>query len=472
MQDTAPHEFDPATVIAAWANDPAAFVAVMGAEPDAWQKEALEALITNDKLAIRSGHGVGKTAFLAWVVLWWLLTRYPAKIACTANSVSQLDSVLWPEIAKWARRLPEGIRDLIEIKSEKIELKGAGRGENAAYARTAAKDRPEALQGFHSPHMLFVVDEASGVPDIIFEVAEGALSTEGAKVILTGNPTRTTGYFYDAFFGSLADRWWKKRVSCADSKNVSAQFLTDMATKYGEDSNVYRVRVLGEFAKQDDDTVVPLDWAESAVGRDVMALGPIVWGLDVARFGSDRSVLIKRRGNVVLERPKVWRQLDLMQLCGQIVNEYKAVDRLMRPQEILIDVIGLGAGVVDRLRELGFGPDIRGVNVAEASAMSERFLRLRDELWWNVREWFEARECRIPNDETLINEICTPRYGLTSGGKLKIESKDEMRKRGVASPDLADALMLTFAASGATLHHGSAGKWNKRKMHIETSWVV
>ncbi len=148
-------------------------------------------------MAIRSGHGVGKTAFLSWLVLWWLLTRLPTKVVCTANTAHQLSDVLWSEIGKWHRKLPEGMRRLLEIKSDKIEL--AGVPDSFAVARTSRREQPEALQGFHSENLLFVIDEASGVPDIVFEVGQGALSTEGAKVVMTGNPTRTTGYFYDAF---------------------------------------------------------------------------------------------------------------------------------------------------------------------------------------------------------------------------------------------------------------------------------
>lgn len=459
-------------MIAAWANDPVLFVRqALGAEPDEWQAEALMALTTNDKIAIRSGHGVGKTTFLAWVILWWLLTRYPTKVACTANTQHQLETILWGEVAKWARKLAPGLREQLDIKSDKILLAGAGRGESGAFARTASKERPEALQGFHSENMLFIVDEASGVYDIIFEVAEGTLSTPGAKVILTGNPTRTSGYFYDAFKGPLKSQWRPIRVSCADSRYVSAKWLADMAAKYGIESNVYRYRVLGEFPKQDEDTVVPIDLAESAVGRDIVKLGAVVWGLDVARFGSDRSVLVKRQGNAVLERPKVWRQLDLMQLCGAVVNEYKTVRHEHRPTEILVDSIGLGAGVVDRLRELKFGPEVRGINVAEASAMSERFLRLRDELWWAIREWLETREVTLPRDDDLVGELCSPRYQFTSSGRIKVEGKDEMRKRGVVSPDLADALMLTFASQGVTAHWGN--HWsNRRSMTPQVGYVV
>lgn len=444
----------------------------LGAEPDTWQVEALRALVTNDKIAVRSGHGVGKTTFLSWTIIWWLLTRYPTKIACTANTQHQLETILWGELSRWARRLPAGLRDQLDIKSDKVTLASAGRGDSGAFARTASKERPEALQGFHSENMMFIVDEASGVYDIIFEVAEGSLSTEGAKVLLTGNPTKRSGYFYEAFNGPLKDRWYRIPVSAKDSRLASKTWLEDMLRKYGEDSPIYRVRVLGEFPASDTDTVIPLDLAESAVGRDVQAVGPVVWGLDVARFGSDRSALVKRQGNVVLEKPKTWRQFDLMQLCGAVMNEYRVARFEQRPVEILVDSIGLGAGVVDRLRELDFGPQVRGVNVGEVSPMSDRFLRLRDELWWNMREWLETREVRLPKDDDLVGELCSPKYSFPgSSVRIKVESKDDMRRRGVASPDLADALMLTFASQGVTAHWGGHGSF-RRSMKPQVGYVV
>lgn len=470
-------KFDPAEVIAVWAADPVLFVRqALGAEPEAWQAKALGALVASDRIAIRSGHGVGKTTTLAWVILWWLLTRYPSRVACTAPTAPQLEINLWGEIGIWSRKLPPGLRELIEIKADKVVMVGAGRGENAAYARTSSKERPEALQGFHSENMLFVVDEASGVDDIVFEVAQGSLTTPGAKIILAGNPTRRSGYFYNAFNGPNSGDWWQLKVSGFDSGRVTQKSIDWAAKEYGENSNRYRVRVLGEFPESDDDVVVPPELAESAVGRDVVGTGPVVWGLDVARYGDDRSVLVKRHGRKVLPGIKTWRKLDLMQLASRVVEEYKAERFDLRPSEVLVDVIGLGAGVVDRLRQLNsegqFPPLVLGINVSEASSMSHRFLRLRDELWWGIRDWLATREVCLPNEPELIKEICSPTYVFTAGTqRIKVESKDEMRSRGVDSPDLADALMLTFASTGATMHYG-AGKWNQRRVAVNTGWVV
>lgn len=458
----APTAEEQAAIIEQLAADPVLFVeSMLGATPQRWQADALKAIARNDRVAIRSGHGVGKTAFLSWLVLWWLLTRLPTKVVCTANTAHQLSDVLWSEIGKWHRKLPEGMRRLLEIKSDKIELTGVP--DSFAVARTSRREQPEALQGFHSENLLFVIDEASGVPDIVFEVGQGALSTEGAKVVMTGNPTRTSGYFYDAFTKNQK-RWWGKKVSCHDADTVDKGFLEEMAAQYGDGSNQYRVRVLGEFPAGDDDALIARHLIEAALTRQVepSRTAPVVWGLDVARFGDDSTSLAKRRGNAISEPIKMWRGKDLMETCGLIKVEWDATPGSLRPQEILVDVIGLGAGVVDRLRELNL--PVRGINVAELPALEgHRFHRLRDELWWKAREWFEARDCTMPKDDGLVDELCGPVYTVTSAGKIQVEPKAQMKRRLGRSPDKADAFCLTFAGTAAAVSAGAGYslKWGQ-----------
>jgi hypothetical protein len=319
------------------------------------------------------------------------------------------------------------------------------------------------LQGFHSENLLFVIDEASGVPDVVFEVGQGALSTEGAKVVMTGNPTRASGYFYDAFTRNQK-RWWRRKVSCHDADTVDKGFLEEMAAQYGDGSNQYRVRVLGDFPAGDDDALIARHLIEAAKSRLVeqSQTAPVVWGLDVARFGDDASALAKRKGNSLIEPVRVWRGKDLMETCGVIKMEWDITPGSMRPIEIMVDVIGLGAGVVDRLRELDL--PVRGVNVAELPAIDgNRFQRLRDELWWRAREWFEARDCVVPNDDSFVDELCGPLYSVTSAGKIQIEPKSQMKRRLGRSPDKADAFCLTFAGVAAAMS-GSGGygvRWGK-----------
>lgn len=435
-------------VILEWAEDPVQFVQeCFGVTPEPWQQEALYAVRDHNRIAVKSGHGVGKTAFLAWVILWWMLTRYPCKIPCTANTATQLEDVLWTEVDKWHRRMPEGLRSLIVIKADRVELRDDPK-QSFAVARTARKENPEAFQGYHQENLLFIADEASGIEDIIFEVGKGSMSTPGAKTILTGNPTRTTGYFFNAFHG-MRHFWKTLTVPCSSSSQVTQAYIEECKEEYGEDSNMFRVRVMGEFPVEGDDILVPLHLVEAAVGRDVEMItgSEIVWGLDVARFGDDRTALCKRQGNHVLEPVKWWAGLDTMQVVGRVKNEYD--ETRLKPDMIYIDAIGLGAGVADRLAELGL--PVAAVNVSESPAIGDKFMRLRDELWWSAREWFKRLDVKIPDDPKLIGEITMPTYAFTSGGKVKVESKEEMKKRTAKStnslgksPDLADAFCLTF----------------------------
>jgi hypothetical protein len=192
--------------------------------------------------------------------------------------------------------------------------------------------------------------------------------------------------------------------------------------------------------------------------------------VDVSRFGGDRSALLKRQGQVVLEKAKTWQGKDLMTLAGILMMEYEATPYSLRPQSIFIDSIGVGGGLADRLSELGL-PAV-SVAVSESPSLKDKYTRLRDELFWKAREWFEARDCKVPNDETLISEITSIRYKYQSTGKLKVESKDEMKRRGQRSPDVADSFVLTFAYEGATAM-GHMSRWNNSgTIKPQTGWIV
>ena len=461
---------DAAKTLLALRDDPVLFVRTcLQAEPQKWQKEALQNIVKHNRLSIRSGHAVGKTTFLSFVILWWLCTHYPCKIACTANSASQLEQILWSEIQKWYKMMPQAFQDELEFRSDKITLKNAP--DSFCVSRTSRRENPEALQGFHSPNMLFIIDEASGVPDIIFEVAQGAMSTHGAKTIMVGNPNRSTGYFFDSFNKNI-ESWQTMTVSCLDADTVDPQYVEDMKRQYGEDSNVFRVRVLGLPPETDDNAIIGRALIESAIDREVDPIEVMpVWGIDVARHGSDRCALCKRKGNVITEPIKHWGGKDLMETVGIIMAEYESTPFRDRPTELLVDSIGLGAGVVDRLVELNI--PARGINVAESSSLSNRYMRLRDELWFKCREWLEQKDCQIPDQEELIAEVTAVQYSIMSNGKFKVESKDEMKKRGMRSPDIADALMLTFAGNAIRASGSGAGyKFNQKIDYGSSGWIV
>lgn len=428
-----------------WTRSPLSFVRrALQATPEPWQQQVLEDIEAGHKrISIRAGHGVGKTTLEAWLIWWFLICRRPCKIPVTANSQDQLRDVVWAELAKWRDRMPDWLKSGVEIGADRIWVKACP-DDAFAVARTARPERPEALQGFHADFLFFVIEEASGIEDVIFETAGGALTSPHSLVLMCANPTRLSGYFYRSHHENRAS-WRTYHVPCSASSRVSQSYAEDMAREYGEHSNVYRVRVLGEFPLSEDDSVIALGLIEAAIGREVVAAETqVVWGLDVARYGDDDTALAKRRGNVLLEPVKSWKKLDLMQTAGRVYQEWRETPAESRPNAINVDVIGIGAGVVDRLRELG--APVRGVNVGEAPATdSARYMRLRDELWFKARDWFQARDCRLPRDDGLIAQLVQPKYKITSAGKLQVESKDDMKKRGVKSPDKADAFCLTLA---------------------------
>lgn len=434
------------SVLERWRHKPATFVKdVFKISPEPWQETVLSDLANHGRVSVRSGHGVGKSAVDAWAILWFMNVFYPCKIPCTAPTSHQLEDILWPELAKWYRRMPDDHQAYFNLRADRLEAKFAPK-ESFAVARTARPEQPEALQGFHSDNLLFVLDEASAIADIVFEVSEGALSTPGARVLMTSNPTRTSGYFFDSHNRSRA-RWRPHRVSCLDSSLVAADYATGMAERYGADSNVYRVRVLGDFPISEDDVVIPLQLLEAAVGRtiDKTPVEKIIWGLDVARFGDDSNALAKRQLRRLMEPVREWRGKDLMQTTGMVMNEYLAQPDALKPDVIMVDSIGLGAGVVDRLRELG--APAMGCNVAESSSTKQLYNRLRDELWFKGREWFASLEVTMPDDDETLAELSVAKYKYTSTGKLQVESKDEMKKRGIHSPNRADAFLMTFATT-------------------------
>jgi hypothetical protein len=408
-----------------------------------WQEDALKAIRDGHKrLSIRSGHGVGKTTFLAWLALWALTTHNDCKVPIAANSQDQLRDVIWPEISKQHKRLPAPLQMMIECQAERITVKPAP---DMAFAvrRTATKEKPEALAGFHATFLMFLLDEASGIDEAVYETAQGALSTEGAIAVLTSNPTRRNGYFYKTH-NELRHRWFTMRVSSEDVPRARGH-IEDIIEAYGRNSDAYRVRVQGDFPNAEAGSVIPLDLVEAAVNRQVEGINVLpIWGVDVARFGDDTSAIAKRKGNVLLEPVREWMGLDNVQVAGRIKQEWDATDEDMQPIAICIDEIGLGAGVVDILKS--YGLPAQGVNVAEGAADDDKYYRLRDELWHRFGlGWFRQKNCRIPKDDKLIGELTGPLYDFNVNGQIVVEPKKLMKKRGLRSPNKADAFLNTFA---------------------------
>lgn len=427
---------------------------VLGGTPDESQCEILRAVCRGERrIAIRSGHGVGKTTVLAWCVICHILTRFPQKTVCTAPTSSQLFDALASEVKGWMKKLPTALQELFEIQVDQIRLKAAPEESFIAF-RTSRPEMPEAMAGVHSAHVLLVPDEASGVPDPVFESAAGSMSGENATTILAGNPVRTSGLFFDAFH-KLADKWLKFHISCVGHPRISPDFIEDMQRRYGVDSNAYRVRVLGEFPTGDDDTIIPFSLVEASLRRDVTPIHvKPVWGVDCARFGNDASAICKRKGNSLVEPTDIRRGYDTMQVAGWVKSQWDDCQPSDRPTEILVDVIGIGAGVCDRLYELKL--PARGINVSETGALSEQYPNLRTELWFKGYDWFNRKDSNLKGDEALAAELTGQRFRFLSDGRRQAYTKDEMKKLGVPSPNRADAFLLTLAGEHVSANSGSS----------------
>ena len=416
---------------------------ILGATPDEWQAETLTALATNSRVAIRSGHGVGKTTLESWAVLWFLFTRPFCKVPCTAPTIQQLYKILWSELDKWIKRSPMLV-EMFEWTKTELRFRDAP-ARWLALARTAAK--PENLAGFHDDHLLFVLDEASGIDDSIFEAVEGALTGSDNKLLMCGNPTRNSGFFKRAFFEDR-ELYFTKKVSSGESARVSSDYCRRLIKSYGEDSDVVRVRVLGEFPKTEADGLIPLELVEAAAAREADLRGELVIGVDVARFGNDETVLQPRLGNAALPFES-YRKADTMATVGRVLN---LVERLMKEKNcaragVNVDDTGVGGGVTDRLREVLREKNLRVTVTAcnnGAKPRDAHYSNWGSESYFNLRERFVAGEISIPRDDELIAQLTARKYTVASNGKLTLERKDEFKKRIGRSPDRADALALAF----------------------------
>ena len=439
----------------AWQNDPVGFVRdKLEAKPWEKQEEILEAVRVHTRVAVRSCNGSGKTFIAAHAVLWWLMSFPDSLVITTAPTEHQVRDVLWREI----RRVYHGNEHLIGGKLLRTTLEL----DDKHYAQGLSTNTPERFQGFHEGHILFVVDEASGVREGIFEAIEGSMTSDHARMLLLGNPTALSGYFYEAFHRRRS-LWQTIHISAHDTPNfregkivrpnlVTPKWVEDAKVNWGEDSPMYQIRVLGEFPSESEDTLISLKIIENAVENpavdedDVQDGDPqddvdVEIGVDVARFGSDRTVICVRRGDRVIDIASFTKK-NTMETAG-LVNEFV---KQYAPTCVRVDSIGVGAGVVDRLKELRV-PGVSGINVARRATNPEHFANLKAELYDGLRERFQQGRIRIPGNGKLISELASIRYSFSSSGQIRLEDKDELRGRGQPSPDMADALMLAFAHS-------------------------
>ncbi len=440
----------------AWCEDACLFVEqVLGATPDDWQREVLAEISAGRmRIALKASKGPGKSTLLAWILWWWLFTKPRSKVVATSITGDNLRDGLWAEAAKWQAKSPV-LQALFSWSAERISANEAPE-EWFASARQWAKaadasQQANTLAGIHADHLLFLVDESGGIPDAVVAAAEAGLANvseaEGrtALLVLAGNPTHLSGPLYRACTRERA-LWWVKEISGDpdDPKRaprISIEWAREQIAKYGRDNPWVLINVFGKFPPGQSNALLGVEEVTEATRRVLGERDYVdevkVLGVDVARFGDDRSVLFMRQGRVAF-RPTVLRNLDTMALAGQVAL---VIDK-HQPDATFVDVVGVGAGVVDRLLQLGY--PVIGVDSGASPIEGERFLNLRAEMWWKLAEWVKGGAC-LPDDAELISEATAPTYTFSPDNRLVLESKKDMKKRGLPSPDKADALAFTFA---------------------------
>ena len=456
--------------------------------PRKWQRDILISIGTHIKSnqgkvdfdtlrqAVSSGRGIGKSALVSWITIWMLSTRIGSTTIISANSESQLRSVTWAEITKWlamainshwfevsaTRLMPaKWLTELVERDLKK------GTRYWSVEGRLWSSENPDAYAGVHNYDGVMVIfDEASGIDDAIWAVTSGFFTenTPNRFWLAFSNPRRNSGYFYECFHAKR-EFWGTQVVDARTVEGTDKQVYQQIIDEYGPDSSQAHVEVYGEFPNASDDQFISAQTVDDAMKRprykDQSA--PIVLGVDPARFGADATVIAVRQGRDIIDI-KRYRGDDTMTVVGHIIEAIEEYS----PAMVVIDEGGVGGGVVDRLKEQRY--KIRGVNFGNKSKNPLMYGNKRAEMWGSMREWLKSAS--IPSDRMLKSDLISPMMKPDSKGTIFLESKKDMRARGLASPDAADAICVTFAFPMA--HRETVDKTPRRGYSasgVLTSWM-
>jgi hypothetical protein len=438
-------------------NDPYGFVMfafrwgegdLEGQEPDKWQVDILrevgetydadpEAVI---QLVRASGHGIGKTALVSWIILWAMTARPHLAGVVTANTMSQLTKKTWRELAVWHERM---------IHKHWFKWT-ATRFYHVDHAETWGVDaipwtehNSQSFAGLHSKYVLIIFDEASTIADKIWEVTEGAMTTPRAMWFAFGNPTENTGRFRECF-GKSAHRWSGKKIDSRTCRMTNKAKLKEWEDDHGEDSDFFRVRVRGEFPRFGTKQLINSEAIEHArknrLGVDEFIFMTPIIGVDVARFGQDETVVLVRQGRKVIKMTE-YRGLNNVQVAARAAEEWRNQGG---KGVLMVDEVGVGSGVIDVLQTQGY-PAI-GVNAGAKADNATKYYNKRAEMWHRMAEWFDL-SVEIPDDSQLADQLGALEYSYDLKERIKLETKDELKERlpALGSPDRAEALALTFA---------------------------
>jgi len=425
--------------------------------PDLWQRRILTRIgvevtargfdgvmpVEPIQFATASGHGIGKSALCAWLTDWIMSTRPHSKGVITANTGDQLRTKTMSELAKWTKRCITG--HWFDPNTMSMTHKAYPETWRVD-AQTCREENAEAFAGLHAAESTpwYLFDEASAIPEKIWEVAEGGKTDGEPMHFVFGNPTRNSGTFYECF-GRQRHRWITEQIDSRTAKMPNKTQIQKWIDDYGEDSDFVRVRVRGVFPRAGDAQFIPSDSVLAAMKRGpgrYLGTDPLICGIDVSRGGGDDSMIQFRRGRDA-KSEKVYRipaekSRDSMKLISLITT---VLDRHI-PDVTFIDETGLGGPIADRLNQLGY--HVIGVNFGSRADDDKKYANKSAEMWWRMREWL-MKEGAVRDNAQLEAELTTREYYHNKRDQLVMESKDDMKKRGLGSPDWADALALTFA---------------------------
>jgi hypothetical protein len=428
--------------------------------PDDWQIEILETLgeeirkrkfdghnaVEPIRMAVSSGHGIGKSALTAWLIHFIMSTRPNAKGVVTSGKYEQLKDKTWSELKKWQKLAINGHWFDYCGSSGNLSYRRIGSKEEWKCVGFAAKkEQSDAFAGLHNANStpFYIFDEASAVPDEIYEVAEGGLTDGEPMIFMFGNPVRNVGAFISAIKGKTK-RWITRCIDSRKARMTNKTVIQQWIDDYGIDSDFVKVRVRGMPPNAASNQLIGdacvTKARDARLHPDEFQFMTLVIGVDVARFGTDESVICVRQGRKVL-RMRTFVGLDNIQLALRVAETYRAYDRV---DGLLVDEVGTGSGVVDYLRNVGY--PVIGVISGEKADDPKKFFNRRAEMWWKMKEWLEAGQVEIPDDSTLHDQIVAQEYFYTVKEQVQLVAKKDMD----VSPDRADALAFTFSH---VIHH-------------------
>ena len=443
-------ELDGDPNLARWRRDPAAWARErLGVHLWSVQEAVADSVATNRRTAVKSSHGIGKSWVAAMLTCWWIDVHPPgeAVVVTTAPTAKQVSAVLWREIRQMHRKggLPGRVTLDNEWKLDDDDLVGLG--------RKPADHDDHGFQGIHRRYVLAILDEACGIPANLYTAVEAITTNADCRILAIGNPDDPA-----TEFGTVCkpgSGWTVLTVPVFDSPNFtgepvpevlrhllpSPEWVEDARKRWGEGSPLWQSKVLGEFPDISTDTLIPARWITAAQNRDIAPGRPATLGVDVARFGTDQTILALRRGS----HARILTALP-HSATTETTGHVMLAQREHGNPTAHVDGVGVGGGVVDMLRAAGV--PVADLQAGSGATDSERFKNARAEWYWGLRERFEAGDIDLdPNDDELASQLASIQFSYTARGQIVIESKDDMAKRGMPSPDRADALMLAFATT-------------------------